>query len=227
MLGNYSRFAFLTSNRLFFLADRVSLLETMLHHRLHLVHVDCSAMEHLLESLTTTAVPVATTLPPKKKESRTSSSSSTMSNDDDNDDSPNHGRLTRFSTSTTTTEPSVGTKTATSSLEEKLTMFCAAAWHQQQLAYRVFDYLDPDGKGVVVVEDLQRAAPEFLWAGDTVGEVRNQKKKQKGYHGGNNEDDDDDVLVEMIQLADSSGEGLLSREDFVRIARRINLHDDL
>lgn len=67
---------------------------------------------------------------------------------------------------------------------------------QTEKADRVFQMLDEAGKGVVVLEDLQRVASDAL--------------------GGEVEDDD---LLEMIQVIDQSGDGLLTRDDLVRVAR--------
>lgn len=66
-------------------------------------------------------------------------------------------------------------------------------------AEKVFQLLDVDGKGVVVVEDLKRVAGELL------------------------EDVDNDELLEMVEEMDQSSQGLLSLDDMVRIARRVGL----
>lgn len=72
---------------------------------------------------------------------------------------------------------------------------------QTQSAIRVFEMLDEAGKGMVVLEDLQRVAPEIL------GE----------------DDARDDDLVEMVNQVDPSGEGFLTRDDMIRIARKVGL----
>ncbi|KAL7562268.1 hypothetical protein ACA910_004072 [Epithemia clementina (nom. ined.)] len=115
-------------------------------------------------------------------------------------------------------------------VEEKLKWFCMEAWHQQQLAYRIFDYLDEARKGVVVLEDLQRVAPEFLADDDDDDDNNARKKKNNGSH---QDEEYDDFLVEMMNVVHPSssssssagGDGLLSKEDMVRIARLVNLQE--
>lgn len=75
-----------------------------------------------------------------------------------------------------------------------------SAWDQQCRAERVFEMLDETGKQVVVVEDLERVADEFLRQD---GDVSSQE------------------LFDMINLANSSG--LVTKKDFCRLARKINL----
>ena len=104
-------------------------------------------------------------------------------------------------TSTTTKNAS----TDDTELSESLTSYATNAWNQQQLAFQVFQYLDHGGKGMVVVQDLQQVADEFLNT--------------------NNDDPLDlDDLHDMMALAGAS-DGLLSKEDFVKIARQINLQN--
>mmetsp|Transcript_20909 Transcript_20909/g.27016 ORF Transcript_20909/g.27016 Transcript_20909/m.27016 type:complete len:209 (+) Transcript_20909:171-797(+) len=93
-------------------------------------------------------------------------------------------------------------------LSEALQTFAVNSWHQQQLAFQVFYFMDQGGKGVVVLEDLQQVAGEFLndSGGDAAGEI------------------DLEELEDMMALAGSStSDGLLSKEDFVKIARKVNL----
>jgi Ca2+-binding EF-hand superfamily protein len=75
------------------------------------------------------------------------------------------------------------------------------AFVQKQKADLVFDMLDEAGKGVVVVEDLQLVAAEYL----------------------SDDINDESDLVEMIQEVDQSGDGILTRDDFYRIASQILL----
>jgi centrin-1 len=70
---------------------------------------------------------------------------------------------------------------------------------QSDKALEAFELMDEDGKGVVVLEDLQRVAEDL-------GEEISREE-----------------LVEMIALADRSGDGLLTPQDFVRVARKVNL----
>lgn len=71
---------------------------------------------------------------------------------------------------------------------------------QAKKSETVFRMLDSSGKGVVVVEDLQRVAQDML-----------------------GEDVSDEDLVHMIQFFETSNDGMLTRDDFVRIARIIKL----
>jgi Ca2+-binding EF-hand superfamily protein len=70
---------------------------------------------------------------------------------------------------------------------------------QKEQALKAFQLFDTAGKGVVVLEDLQRVASEL-------GEEMTQEEFQ-----------------EMVDEVDASGEGLLSTEDFVKIAKEIRL----
>lgn len=80
---------------------------------------------------------------------------------------------------------------------------------QTERARQVFHLLDTAGKGVVVVEDLQRAVSEVY---DTTNNIND----------GNNIEDDD--LNEMIQEFDNSGgSGLLTEDDLILIARKVGL----
>ena len=70
---------------------------------------------------------------------------------------------------------------------------------QQRQAIQAFGLFDAAGKGVVILEDLQRVAAEL------------------------GEEMTDDELQEMIEEVDRSGEGLLTKEDFIQIAQQIRL----
>ncbi|GAX26122.1 hypothetical protein FisN_24Hh005 [Fistulifera solaris] len=76
------------------------------------------------------------------------------------------------------------------------------SYQQQQLARKVFSLLDEAGKGVVVVQDLQRVAREML-----------------------EEEVNDEDLEEMIREFDQSGDGLLYPDDILRIARLVGLSE--
>ena len=77
--------------------------------------------------------------------------------------------------------------------------FAADKSIQIEKSNRAFELMDEAKKGVVVFEDLQRVCVEL-------GEEMSEEE-----------------LLEMIEFADSSGEGLLSRKHFFRIARKTNL----
>jgi EF-hand domain pair len=88
----------------------------------------------------------------------------------------------------------------------------AEALHvQTESAIRVFDLLDADQKGVVVLEDLQRVAPDIL--GEGIGDGSGKSKDSW------KEED----LVQMVSQMDRSGDGLLTRDDMIRIARTVGL----
>lgn len=74
-----------------------------------------------------------------------------------------------------------------------------ARLEQMERAETAFDLLDCDEKGVVVMEDVQRVAQEL------------------------GEDWTRDEIVEMIDLVDRGGDGLLTRDDLFRLAVKINL----
>ncbi|GAX11058.1 hypothetical protein FisN_24Lh005 [Fistulifera solaris] len=76
------------------------------------------------------------------------------------------------------------------------------SYQQQQRARKVFSLLDEAGKGVVVVQDLQRVAQEML-----------------------EEEVNDEDLEEMIREFDQSGDGLLYPDDILRIARLVGLSE--
>jgi hypothetical protein len=86
----------------------------------------------------------------------------------------------------------------------------ARAYRQTVQANAVFDLLDMDGKGCVVAEDLQRAVAE-LWT----------RESDEGIS--------EEQVEEMMQFAGTDKTGMhddmrmLSRDDFVRIARMVNL----
>jgi centrin-1 len=77
--------------------------------------------------------------------------------------------------------------------------FAASKAIQTEKAHKAFDLIDQDGRGIIVLQDLQRVAQEL------------------------GEDMATEELEEMIQLADRSGDGLLTAQDFVRISRKVNL----
>jgi Ca2+-binding EF-hand superfamily protein len=70
---------------------------------------------------------------------------------------------------------------------------------QMEQAHQCFQLLDQNEKGVVVLEDLEHVAQEL-------GEEWTR-----------------DELEEMINVVDRNGHGLLDANDFVRIAKRVNL----
>lgn len=76
------------------------------------------------------------------------------------------------------------------------------SYQQQQQAEKVFSLLDEAGKGVVVLHDLQRVVNDIM-----------------------DEDVTEEDLVEMIHEFDQSGDGLLFREDIIRIARLVGLQE--
>mmetsp|Transcript_18060 Transcript_18060/g.50081 ORF Transcript_18060/g.50081 Transcript_18060/m.50081 type:complete len:162 (+) Transcript_18060:658-1143(+) len=83
--------------------------------------------------------------------------------------------------------------------------FVATKSLQKDKAERAFQLFDRDGKGVVVLEDLERVAKEL------------------------NEDLTQEELREMIQLVDrdsaknDNDDGLVLPQDFIKIAHRVNL----
>lgn len=70
---------------------------------------------------------------------------------------------------------------------------------QLEKSNKAFKLIDEANKGVVVFEDLQRVCLEL-------GENMTEEE-----------------LIEMIEFADSSGDGLLSPKHFFRIACKTNL----
>ena len=86
-------------------------------------------------------------------------------------------------------------------LDEALFLrFAASKMLQMEKAHKAFALVDKDGKGVVVIEDLERVAQEL------------------------GEDLTEDDLKDMMEMADrSGGDGLLFPKDFERIARKVNL----
>lgn len=87
-------------------------------------------------------------------------------------------------------------------LGERLKHAISVAWHRQERAERAFALLDVAAKGVVIVEDMRRGAEEVMQGDDKVTE---------------------EDLDEMMQEIDQSGDGLLTKEDFYRLAIKINL----
>lgn len=77
--------------------------------------------------------------------------------------------------------------------------FAADKSIQIEKSNRAFQLMDEAKKGVVVLEDLQRVCVEL------------------------GEDMTEEELIEMIDFADSSGEGLLNPKHFFRIAQKTNL----
>lgn len=92
-----------------------------------------------------------------------------------------------------------GSEEANEWSESSFLSFAAMKVLQRDKAFKAFELMDRDGKGVVVLEDLQRVAEEL------------------------GEDITPDELREMVEAADRCGEGLLSPKDFVRLARKVNL----
>jgi Ca2+-binding EF-hand superfamily protein len=90
-------------------------------------------------------------------------------------------------------------KTIESLDEASFVRFAASRRLQTDKAYQVFELMDQDGKGVVVLEDLQRVACDL------------------------GEDMTREELEAMVEFADRSGDGLLTPQDFVRLARKVNL----
>lgn len=70
---------------------------------------------------------------------------------------------------------------------------------QREKALKAFGLFDKDGKGLLCLEDLQRVAQEL-------GESMT-----------------DEQLQEMLDEVDGSGEGFVDQEDFLRLARTVNL----
>jgi calcium-binding protein CML len=78
--------------------------------------------------------------------------------------------------------------------------FAAAMTIQKEKAHKAFSLIDEAGKGVVVLEDLQRVARDL------------------------GEEWTDEELTEMIEFADrKSGEGFITKKHFFKLARRVNL----
>lgn len=70
---------------------------------------------------------------------------------------------------------------------------------QREKALKAFGLFDKDGKGLICLEDLQRVAQEL-------GESMT-----------------DEELQEMLDEVDGSGEGFVDQEDFLLLARKVNL----
>ena len=83
---------------------------------------------------------------------------------------------------------------------DALESLAAKHYRQQVKAERVFHLLDEAGKGVIVLQDLKRVSGEIL-----------------------GEETTDNELIEMIQEIDQSGDGILSKQDMIRIARQVGL----
>ena len=97
-------------------------------------------------------------------------------------------------------EAHVGTAESADDLAERMHQAIHLAWCRKQRAERAFDLLDEAGKGVVVFEDLRRVANEFF-----------------------EEQVTDDDLEEMIREIDQSGDGILTKHDFYKLANHIGL----
>lgn len=95
---------------------------------------------------------------------------------------------------------SCGEETTVETIDEpSFVRFAASKRLQAEKAFQAFELMDKDGKGVVVVEDLERVAQDL-------GEEMTREE-----------------LEELIEFADRSGDGLLTSQDFVRLARKVNL----
>ena len=92
-----------------------------------------------------------------------------------------------------------GTSSAECLDEASFVRFASVKRLQADKALQAFELMDKDGKGVVVLEDLERVAQDL------------------GEHMTHEE------LQEMVELADRSGDGLLTPSDFARLARKVNL----
>jgi Ca2+-binding EF-hand superfamily protein len=77
--------------------------------------------------------------------------------------------------------------------------FAAAKTIQKNKSDKAFALMDGGGKGIVLVEDLQRVSQEL------------------------GEDFSEEELQEMIEFVDPSGEGLLTTKHFFKIARQTRL----
>lgn len=98
-------------------------------------------------------------------------------------------------------EAHVAVATEATDLADRLAHVLSLAWHRQQRAERAFHLLDEAGKGVVVVEDLRRVVADIL----------------------HEEELSDQDLHEMVDEMDQSGDGLLTKDDFYRLAVKVNL----
>ncbi|CAB9528559.1 Calcium binding protein [Seminavis robusta] len=77
--------------------------------------------------------------------------------------------------------------------------FAGPRLFQRQQAMRAFDLFDEHGKGVVIREDVERVAASL---GESLDETE---------------------VDEMVNLIDTSGEGLLDPSAFVRLAKSVGL----
>jgi Ca2+-binding EF-hand superfamily protein len=82
---------------------------------------------------------------------------------------------------------------------ETFTRMAGSMIVRREKALQAFGLFDKDGKGLICLEDLHRVVHEL-------GESMT-----------------DEQLQEMLDEVDSSGEGLLNQEDFIRLARNVNL----
>jgi Ca2+-binding EF-hand superfamily protein len=82
---------------------------------------------------------------------------------------------------------------------ETFTRMAGSMIVQREKALNAFGLFDKDGKGLICLEDLQRVTHEL-------GESMT-----------------DEQLQEMLDEVDGSGEGFLNQEDFLRLARNVNL----
>jgi centrin-1 len=94
----------------------------------------------------------------------------------------------------------VGGTSEDSTLDESTFLRLAARLViQTEKANKAFELFDKDNKGVVVLQDLSRVCREL---GENFAE---------------------EEVKEMVDLVDRSGDGLLNKNDFWRIARKVNL----
>lgn len=77
--------------------------------------------------------------------------------------------------------------------------FCSKKLIQKEKSDVAFRLFDKDGKGMICTEDIERVVKEL------------------------EEDFTEEEIEEMMGEANSSGDGLINRDDFFRIVRMINL----
>ena len=191
----------------------IAQFQTCLESHLQLVHVDCSKVSDCLTVL-----------------------SSDSSNQERNDDDDNTSTKPKKRAVTKEEARSSSSQQPTQQANE-LQAFCRQAWVQQQLAQQVFAYLDQAGKGVLVWEDLQRVAPEFLFDVSSndppmLGEkIAAYQKRKKANH--DLEEEQQEQLEEMMAWASrvlgrpmhAVDDLLLTCDDVVQLARTLDLQD--